>query len=462
MKKNNDDWMRALRDKVDAAQTRSEHDADAFEALRKALDSAALTSSAKATISGSSRTARTLRRVAVLMAAAVLAGVAFLLFHPTTVDKDQMDSLADNTTVIDATDTPEKRESAFAVGESLRADDALLAQQDDITATDDWKQASTLLAQATPSHKASSVAHNALEKKEQALESSSSDLIPSSPQQDMDESLASSTASSAEESRSDVQDDISDHRSTSKSTHTTSDTSTQASTLSGVLPRYTSSDNDTRVSLSVAGGGDHAGSFTPTFAVPYASTEAAVSYASPVRRVGAMPKLDGALTTYDYDACTIVHHTPLRIKALAQRDVWTPMECLGVSVGSGLLYTELTSTVYPLFINTTYVQRLRLVGIPVEADVRWMLGKRWNLFAGVGLTGEYCFSARLDAQQQPEHPFHFGAYEQVGIGMLLTDGFRLGVAVECSHSFTRTVLNTVRNDRHSVVGFNLSLSYTIH
>lgn len=477
MKKNNDDWLRALRDKVDVAQKPSEHDAEAFDALM-----ARIAPSATPTAAGASRPGRTLRRVALLAAAAVLAGVALLVFRPSAVDDNLKDTLADNTTVVEP-----------MMNDVLNADlDAAAdVDVDGVAAVVDASGidavAGNLLAQATPSHTkasaassshtAASVNHHPVVDETPAPASSDADRQPSSSVQEKDAPAVSSSkeASSSKDASSSK---VASHEEASAmqpmADRRQADVSRRDHGYANVDPSLMGKHGgvhdrtgDWHLMLAAAGGGENAAIFTPTFAIPYASSEASTDYAefapmmaTPSRR-GAAPELDGALTTYDYDVCTFVHHTPVRFKAMALCDVWSPGDNLALSVGSGVMYTELTSTVYPLFINTTYIQRLRFVGIPLEADLNWYVTRRWNVFAGAGLTGEYCFSAMLHNQRQPEHPFHVGAYEQVGVGMRLTSELRLGLAAECSQSFTRTVMNTVRNTRPNVFGVNISLSYSV-
>lgn len=458
MKQNNDDWLRALRSKVDDAQMPSEHDADAFEALM-----ARVSASAETSVTAAPRRGRTLRRVAALAAAAVLAGVALLVVRPMDDKEDAGQPLADNTTVVDKSISTEiyTPVEVHPLIVSIEADDR---PPEEPTVTASQPEAAFLLAQAAPSHWTSThkaaadkaVTGSATADKAAGGEDAPSSEAASSP------SEATSTSQSAD---GHAGQEAAHHSSAQQLITPTKSVSSYAAVdeaLMGMLAGYEPLGGDWRVMLTATGGGANAGTVVPTFAIPYTSSEIpnpSALLAAPTRR-GAKPELDGALTSYDYDACTFVHRVPVRYKLLALYDVWNLPHLLDVSVGSGLLYTELSSTVYPLFINTTYVQRLRMLGIPLEGDVSVRLGERWQVYAGVGITGEYCFSAMLDTQKQPERKFHFGAYEQVGIGLMVADDFRLGFACEYTQTFTPTVLKTLRNNP-ATLGVNLSLTYLL-
>lgn len=464
MKKNNhpDDWMKALRDKVDAAQTPSEHEAEAFEALM-----ARMAGSAKPEKASMSQPRRNLRRVAAIAAvAAMLTGITWLIFRPIAKEDTSLKTIADNATVTDKSGSQDNLFPLPAEKESLSRED--LALIGSLSDTDPHKERNNpLLAQASFTHNAGRTGD-----KEQNNTMDSSVLSPTpageeTPAEDASSQTNSETnTGSNNEKSADSSDDSSRSAQTDRSA--TPSPSRHSALAMGrtaghtnLLPSRSFRAEGMRFSITASSGNDNNITSVPTFAIPYASAEADAPLAAPAYRSGALPNLTNNLTPYDYEACTYVHHTPRRIKALAQCQLWSPLDDLDVSVGTGLMYTELTSTVYPLFINTTYLQRLLLVGIPIEADVSWMFGNRWSVFAGIGFTTEYCCLARLDIQNQPERPFHFGAYEQLGVGMQLTDELRLGVAAECSHAFTRTVLNTMRNTRPTVVGLNVSLSYCL-
>lgn len=440
--KKNGHWITILRDKVDSAQVPSAaDDGEGFDRLLARMAAAP-----------SRGTSPVRRWIGVAAAAAAVVG-ALLLFRPAVVP--DRESVLTRSTAPAAEPEETAPTSADTVGLSTSIAPSSLLAEAASAATDGKSAVSHTRTKVTARPQPSTAGASTAEAETAAADdpSSSAVSVPSADGQPVADAAA---------------DDLS-AESPSKQPAVTSPSHTPAPAHTPDLHLGTAGrDMELAASwtLAIASGMGERGTSTilPTFAHPAIGTASAegTSYMAPsVHQRTARPELASKLTAYDYDACTFIHYTPYRLKATALCHVVYPYDdVVDLSVGTGLMYTEMNSTVIPPFKNEQYSQRLRFVGVPVELDAAHAFDMHIGCFLTAGLSAEYCFQATLDGERQPEKLFHLGAFEQVGLTIGVSRSLSLGLAAEWTQHMTRTVLHTPC-DGGTTFGMCLSLRYLI-
>ena len=406
------DWLDALREKVDAAEVHAPSDAD-WEGVRAAL------------MKRKKGKQSLFRRTAILLPAAAAAVAALLILlapHPGQDDGSPLPS-----------------QSPIA---SIAADEPNLQTQTDNTPTPTPAADISPEPAHQPVHAAHRRADNLLAHAQKTASEEKKEKIEE--KKGKNEKPSSSDFLKKEKNDEANGQDIGENNTPAGTKAGHQDTPRPQPVLSDAVGKPSAANTKYLLALSVSGQAGAAAGTAP------AGRMFANASLAPARRTA--PSLKGMLTKYDYAYCSFRHQLPVSLAATASAQFG---EFWGAE--SGLTFTRLKSDVIPMFGTETYEQKIDYLGIPLRLNGRLPLGHGWALYAGAGVLGEYCLTATLNGEKQEERPFQFALETHMGTSYSVDEGYELYFEPNFFWFLTKTELQTVRSAGPFSTSFRLGI-----
>lgn len=172
----------------------------------------------------------------------------------------------------------------------------------------------------------------------------------------------------------------------------------------------------------------------------------------------ALPTADSEQARFDdlYNSSDISHHQPFGVGLRVQRELSQRL-----LVGSGLTYTRLVSDVDMSSSDDATKQQIHFVGVPLFLKYRFLTANHFSLYAGAGGGVEYCVGAKVGSRTIDERDWHYSADLNLGAEYSINEWLGLYFEPGLSHYFTKTSLQSIRNDSPTTFTIRLGLSFTL-